>query len=107
MTRPLHNQVIIVIQDIMILLWSWIREPYKLSSMIRIPVYSSYLSSVGYDTSKSVLEVEFHSGGVFQFQEVPYYEYLRLMRAGSHGQYFHYYIRNRYQYREVEPEKLY
>ena len=35
--------------------------------MIRQPVSSSNIRSIGYDSMSSTLEIEFHSGGVYQY----------------------------------------
>jgi hypothetical protein len=64
--------------------------------MIRIPIRSSNIRSVGYDENSRVLEVEFTSGGIYQYHNVPDHRYASLVRAGSKGEYFHGYIRNNY-----------
>lgn len=64
--------------------------------MNRIPVESSNLSSVGYDPKTRVLEIEFHSGGVYQYSGVPQSEYEALMNAPSKGSYFAHNIKNSY-----------
>lgn len=56
--------------------------------MVRTLVSSSMLASVGYDEQKQILEIEFHSGGVYQYLGVPSQVYLDLMAAASHGTYF-------------------
>jgi hypothetical protein len=55
--------------------------------MQRTPVVSSTISSVGYDLQLMVLEVQFHSGGVYQYFGVPQPVYRGLMIAGSKGGY--------------------
>ena len=66
--------------------------------MNRIPVSSSNLSSVGYDSVSLTLEVEFKDGAVYQFFDVPEFEHQELMQAASHGKYFRANIRDRYRY---------
>lgn len=60
--------------------------------MNRLPVNSSNLASVGYDPTSSTLEVEFRSGGVYQYFAVPaeiYHQLLALSDQGSGvGHYF-------------------
>ena len=68
----------------------------KVVEMIRTPVSSSDLASVGYDPRKQLLEVEFHSGGTYQYSNVPADVYEGLMQAGSHGRYFHAHIKDLY-----------
>jgi len=56
--------------------------------MIRTSVSSSNLASVGYDSGQSILEIEFRSGWMYQYFNVPYEVYSGLMNASSHGRYF-------------------
>ncbi len=69
--------------------------------MVRQPVSSSDIRSVGYDRDTQVLEIEFHSGGSYQYSNVPGSVYVGLMSAGSHGRYFHDFIKGKYPYRRV------
>ncbi len=62
--------------------------------MERIPVQSSNLASVGYDATSSTLEIEFHSGGIYQYDGVPQEIYDGLLSADSKGKYFHRNIKN-------------
>lgn len=57
--------------------------------MNRTPVRSSNISSVGYDPASRTLEVEFNSGGVYQYSGVPETIYQGFTRAASKGSYFH------------------
>ena len=47
------------------------------------------------------LEVEFLDGRVYQYFDVPEFEYRNLMQAGSHGTYFNASIRNTYRYTQL------
>ena len=38
--------------------------------MIRNDVISSNLKSIGYDSASCILEIEFHSGGIYQYSQV-------------------------------------
>jgi hypothetical protein len=67
----------------------------------RIPLASEALSSVGYDPARRVLEVEFTSGRVYQYFEVPQREVQRLLDAPSQGAYFTDRVRDRYRYELV------
>jgi hypothetical protein len=51
---------------------------------------------VGYDESTNTLEIEFDSGGVYQYYDVPSSVYQGLMNASSHGEYFHVNIKDVY-----------
>ena len=53
--------------------------------MNRVPVSSSNLVAVGYDSSSLTLEVEFKNGAVYQYFDVPPHEHEDLMRASSTG----------------------
>ncbi len=64
--------------------------------MNRQPVSSSNLRSVGYDSSTNTLEIEFNSGGIYQYYGVPLVVYQKLMNAPSHGKYFHAHIKGVY-----------
>jgi hypothetical protein len=69
--------------------------------MIRKPVISSNLSSVGYDSETNTLEIEFNNFTIYQFFGVPESIYKGLINAISHGKYFHAQIKNIYQYRKI------
>lgn len=62
--------------------------------MIRKPVKSSNLKSVGYDGGQRRLEVEFQDGRIIQFYEVPDHVYYGLMNSGSKGAYFNTNVRS-------------
>jgi len=70
--------------------------------MIRYPVSSSDVASVGYDASTSTLEVEFQSGGIYQYFGVPERHFLALTNgSGSVGKYLNAQIKGRYRYQRV------
>jgi len=70
--------------------------------MNRVPVSSSNLSSVGYDESNQVLEIEFHGGRVYQYFDVPKRIHQELMKANSHGKYFNRNIEDKYRYDQIK-----
>ncbi|HUN14483.1 MAG TPA: KTSC domain-containing protein [Alistipes sp.] len=61
--------------------------------MERQYVSSSNIASIGYDFDNMILEVEFLSGAVYQYFDVPQSIYDGLMAADSHGKYFAAYIK--------------
>ena len=71
----------------------------------RVPVASSFLSSVGYDPDQQVLSIEFASGKVIRYRGVPAEIHQELMDAESKGKYFGSVIRRNYQH-EVEEAAL-
>ena len=57
---------------------------------------------MGYDQEQRVLEIEFTSGAVYQYFDVPAEVYRGLMAAESHGRHFHQHIRNKsYRYQRM------
>ncbi len=69
--------------------------------MNRVQVSSSNIASIGYDHDSQVLEVEFLSGGVYQYYSVPEYVFDELMSASSHGRYLAKNIKGTYSYSQV------
>jgi len=67
----------------------------------RQSVSSSNLASIGYDASSNTLEVEFNSGRVYEYYDVPASEHRALMNVSSHGTYFNANIRNNYEFTEL------
>jgi KTSC domain-containing protein len=64
--------------------------------MRRQHVDSSAVSSVGYDERSSVLEVEFSSGAVYDYYDVPPKVYRDLLKASSIGNFVSRRVRDRY-----------
>jgi len=60
----------------------------------RESVESEALASVGYEPRQRVLEIEFHSGEIYRYFEVPPELHVDLMRADSVGHFFAEHIRN-------------
>ena len=69
--------------------------------MQRQPVDSSNLRSVGYDAEQQILEIEFKSGSVYQYFNVPATVYEALMSASSKGTYHSQWIKYSYRYAQV------
>ena len=69
--------------------------------MHRDAVSSSNLRSVGYDPTEETLEIEFHSGGIYQYYNVPERIYTELLSASSKGSYFATHIKDVYRYRHI------
>lgn len=59
---------------------------------------SSNLASATYDPEVENLTIEFQSGDVYTYFNVPPATYRALTLAPSAGQYFHRHIRSRYSY---------
>ena len=67
----------------------------------RNPVQSSNIASIGYDEVRYILEVEFRTGSVYQYYNVPKSVYKGLINASSHGTYLGRYVKDVYRYRKV------
>jgi hypothetical protein len=67
----------------------------------RQPVKSRILRSVGYDDSTKILEIEFHTGLVYQYSGVPSKVYKDLMHSDEIGKYFSEKVRPRFQTKQV------
>jgi hypothetical protein len=64
--------------------------------MRRHHVDSSAISSIGYDERSSVLEVEFSSGAVYDYLNVPKRVFRDLLKASSKGSFVSRRVRDRY-----------
>lgn len=69
--------------------------------MHRTSITSSNIRSIGYDPQSVTLEVEFISGDVYQYFNVPEHLYRGLMSASSKGQFLTDYIKHSYRYQKV------
>ena len=69
--------------------------------MDRIQVRSSNIRSIGYDQKTQTLEVEFLTGGVYQYFDVPRATWMGFVGADSKGKYFIAQIREGYRYSRV------
>lgn len=69
--------------------------------MARTQVESSNIFSIGYDEESNTLEIEFHSGAVYQYFDVPLQIYQGIMGPGSKGQYFAQHIKGYFRYAKV------
>jgi hypothetical protein len=56
---------------------------------------------VGYDDSTKILEIEFHTGLVYQYSGVPPKVYADLMHSNEVGKYFSEKVRTRFRTKHV------
>lgn len=75
---------------------------YNNDIMIRAPVNSSNILSVGYDKDSQMLEVEFKTKRIYRYSSVPPHVYAGLIKAESHGKYLQSRIANSYSHVEVK-----
>jgi hypothetical protein len=73
--------------------------------MKRDPVESSNIESIGYDQKAAILEVQFHSGEIYQYASVPESVYKGLFNAQSKGKYFQANIRGKYLFNKMEDKE--
>jgi hypothetical protein len=73
-----------------------------MKTLTRTPVKSSVLASVLYLPEQGVLEVEFRSGLVYQYLNVPPQKHEELLAAESKGKYFNFHIRNHFISRHID-----
>lgn len=66
-------------------------------------VDSSMVHAVGYDRVTKSMEVVFHSGHIYEYQDVPYRVYLGLLHAESKGGYMKAEIIDVYMVKRVSP----
>lgn len=64
--------------------------------MERIPVTSSMMRFVGYDSNSQTLEIEFNSGGVYNYLGVSQGDHDAMMSSDSKGKFFHANIKGRF-----------
>jgi hypothetical protein len=72
--------------------------------MERVPVESSNVVSIGYDTDASVMEVEYGSGGVYQYPDIAGTEHAGIMAADSVGSRLHSVVKKK-PFLKLEPAK--
>src|SRR5207247_1423708 len=70
-------------------------------AMERVPLRSRAVASVGYDADTRALVVEFSSGRVYRFRDVPASVYDSLLRVPNKGVYVARSINGRYEYEDV------
>jgi hypothetical protein len=67
-----------------------------------VPVKSKMLAAVAYNRDWQQLYLEFRSGDVYCYWDVPCEEHEELLAAESKGQYARTHILNRYRYQRVQ-----
>lgn len=69
--------------------------------MDRIFVQSTNVTAIGYDEQSQILEVEFNSGSIYQYYNVPQHLFDALIQAPSKGQFINAYIKNAHSFSRV------
>lgn len=73
--------------------------------MKREPVDSSMFASIGYDPDQQILELEFNSGKVYQYFDVPLETYQEMMASSSKGGFFRAEINDFFEYSEIKQRR--
>ena len=71
--------------------------------MERQPLKSRSVTSAGYDSVSRELEIEFATGRIYRFKDVPPGVFEWLLRTGNKGSYVSRMINDHYDYREITP----
>jgi hypothetical protein len=66
-------------------------------------VDSSQIFAVGYDPEKKTLRVQFHSGGIYDYADVPEQVHTNMLAAKSAGSFLHTHVKGKYQYKRLNP----
>lgn len=69
--------------------------------MVRNPVGSSNIASIGYEEASQTLEIEFANGSIYQYYNIGPAINEQLMQAPSKGQFLNTYIKNAYPFSRV------
>ncbi len=66
-----------------------------------VPLVSSTVAKVRYEDGANTLDIQFQSGQVYRYFDVPRSVYDGLLRAESHGKYFNAEIKNKFKFRRL------
>lgn len=66
-----------------------------------IPVSSSNVESIGYNESSQTLRIRFLNGAIYDYKNVPVFEFEQLKVAPSVGSYLHRNIKGAYAYERI------
>ena len=75
------------------------------TSTDRTPVHSSTIAAVAYAAAHELLDIEFRSGAVYRYFNVPLDAYRGLVDAESIGRHFVSRIRPRYRHQRLVAKK--
>jgi hypothetical protein len=70
--------------------------------MERTKVESTILLSIGYEPDSELLELEFLSGAIYGYLDVPPYAYMALMESNSKDAYFEKFIHDKYDVEKIK-----
>jgi hypothetical protein len=70
--------------------------------MINVDIQSSNLAKASYDTEAKVLTVTFISGGIYEYEKVPWEVFTKFRLSTSHGNFFNKNIAKNYSYKKLK-----
>ena len=70
--------------------------------MINVDIQSSNLAKASFDTEASVLTVTFVSGGIYEYEKVPWEVFTKFRMAPSQGNFFNNNIAKNYSYKKLK-----
>jgi hypothetical protein len=76
----------------------------RTSEIDREPVKSTSIASMGYDELSRTLEIEFRSGSVYRYYDVPGQIYTDLLAASSLGRFVNNKIKPHFAYKEISEK---
>ena len=70
--------------------------------MINVDIQSSNLTNASYDTESSTLTVTFKTGGIYEYEKVPWDVFAKLRVSESQGKFFNNNIAKVYSYKKLK-----
>ena len=77
----------------------------EVDAIQRAAVESSSIASVGYGRASKLLEIEFRSGAIYRYREVPESAFAAFSAARSKGHFFSAHVRGKYTYEKLRGPK--
>ncbi len=74
----------------------------EVESIPRAAVESSSIASVGYKRTSKLLEIEFRSGAIYRYREVPKSVFTAFRAARSKGHFFSTQVRGKYAFDKLQ-----
>jgi hypothetical protein len=73
--------------------------------MPQVDLPSSSLKAARYQDQCALLDLEFQSGEIYRYHDIPVQVYHELLQAESKGRYFNQHIRNHFPYTKIDPAR--
>ena len=71
-----------------------------------IPLKSSLIHSVAYNSDYNSLQINFHQGSIYVYYNVPESVFEQLISAESAGRFYNQQIKGEYESEKIPPENL-